>query len=78
MTTVTPAAVERIRADVGQLLAEHTAGRPLKDFKKWADDPVGFDRNNGRDPVDYQEQIMRSVVENKYTVVPVCHASGKE
>ena len=78
MTTVTPAAVERIRADVGQLLAEHTAGRPLRDFKKWADDPVGFDHNNGRDPVDYQEQIMRSVVENKYTVVPGCHASGKE
>lgn len=70
--------VGRLQHDVGELLAEHGRGRPLEEFEEWADDPVGFDRRHGRDPVDYQCRIMESVRDERYTVVRGCHASGKE
>ena len=45
---------------------------------KFRDDPVAFAAGAGARPTDYQEEIMRSVVENRRTVVAGCHASGKE
>jgi hypothetical protein len=71
--------LQRLERDVGELLAEQTRGRPLEEFAaKWADDPVGFDQRSGRAPTDYQQRIMRSVVQNRFTAVRGCHGAGKE
>ena len=74
---LTQAAVDRLGLQVGELIAEH-AGPEIQDLQQWADDPIGFAENIGRDPVDYQRRIMESVVASKYTVVRGCHGSGKE
>ena len=70
--------IRRLQLEVGDLLSERASGPALAEYEQWSDDPVGFDVHNGRDPVDYQREILRSYIDNKYTVVAGCHGSGKE
>lgn len=66
---------ERLRGE----LVEESAGRASRsELSEWADDPVGWDVEAGRDPVDYQRAVMGSVAENKRTAWRGCHACGKD
>lgn len=66
---------ERLRGD----LVEETPGRASREeLARWADDPVGWDLEAGRDPTDYQQAVMESVAVNKRTAWRGCHAAGKE
>jgi hypothetical protein len=70
--------IATLQRDVGELLAERDRGRPLEEFGTWADDPAGFITRAGREPTDYQRQIVESVRDNRFTVVRGCHGAGKE
>lgn len=62
----------------GELVEEHPGRASPEELERWADDPVGWTLEAGRDPVDYQREVMRSVAENKRTAWAGCHACGKE
>jgi len=66
---------ERLR---GELVEEHRAEADATDWSRWADDPVGWDLEAGRDPVDYQRDVMGSVAENIFTTWRGCNGCGKE
>lgn len=70
--------VQRIEDGVGELLEEHAGRASHEELSRWEDDPVGWDLEAGRDPVDYQREIMESVAENKRTAWRGCHACGKD
>ena len=47
-------------------------------WARWQTDPVGFvEIGLGETLWSKQEEILRSLIENKRTVVPACHAPGK-
>lgn len=71
-------AVPRLFDELGVVEEEYAARTSSKDLAPWRYDPVGFDVAMGRNPTDYQQEIMRSVVQNRYTVVRGCHGAGKE
>lgn len=74
---VTERALDRAERQVGELLEEY-AGAASVDLSAWRDDPVGMARELGRDPVDYQADVLRSLVSNRFTVWRGCHSCGKE
>lgn len=69
--------VDGMLDDVGELLQEH-AGEASVDLSDWRDDPVALAVEIGRDPVEFQADVLRSVVENRFTVWRGCHSCGKE
>lgn len=62
----------------GELVEEHVGHVSRKELAKWADDSVGWGRESGRNPTEYQVGVMRSVEENKLTAWRGCHSCGKE
>ena len=76
----TEARVDRLGRELGDLLEEHGSGLGpgARECAKFRDDPVGFDQWGGRAPVEYQCNIMRSVVTNRYTTVRSGHGCGKD
>ena len=47
-------------------------------WARWEHDPVGFvEEGLGETLWSKQKEILRSLTENKRTVVPACHAPGK-
>lgn len=66
---------ERLRGD---LVEEHPGRASPEELSRWADDPVAWDLEAGREPVDYQRDVMRSVATNKRTAWRGCHACGKD
>jgi hypothetical protein len=80
MRVITPKQFELLRKEVGELVATHDHGRPLDEFEKWADDPVGFFREVLGEKVILPKQVemLESVLANKRTCVAGCHASSKD
>ena len=82
MTTAAPTwtSLERSRTEIGDLLEEHQGGLlpGAPELKQFSDDPVDFDRWSGREPVDYQIEIMESVVSERYTGVKGAQGVGKD
>lgn len=70
--------VQRLEEKAGELLEQHSSRASREELARWADDPVGWDLEAGREPTDYQRTVMRSVAENKRTAWRGCHACGKE
>jgi len=47
-------------------------------FMKYENDPIGFvERGLGETLWSKQKEILQSLMDNKRTVVPACHAPGK-
>lgn len=67
----------RIEREVGELLDEY-GGSSSVDLSEWADDPVGLAVRIGREPVDYQAEVMRDVVDHRFNTWRGCHSCGKE
>lgn len=71
------ATLSRAIGDVGDLV-ERLEGRDRVDLSRFADDPVAFATEIGREPVDYQAAVMHSVRDNRFTAWRACHSAGKE
>lgn len=71
--------VRRLQEDLGELLARHERASDLRDFRTWADDPVGFLREVvGGDPWAAQVEIAKAVRDRAQVTVRSCHAAGKD
>lgn len=73
------AAVRRLKADLGDLLARHERARDLDEFVRYENDPVGFIRDvlKGQ-PWSAQVAIAESVRDVSLVVVRSCNAAGKD
>lgn len=67
--------LDRLRGD---LVEEHPGRASPEYLEGWSNDPVGWDREAGREPTGYQAEVMESVARQKLTAWRGCHASGKE
>jgi hypothetical protein len=73
------AAVRRLKAEFGDLLAHHEQARDLDEFARYEDDPVGFIRDVLKgDPWSAQIAIAESVRDDPLVVVRSCNAAGKD
>ena len=73
------AAVRRLKADLGALLAKHERARDLSEFERYENDPVGFIRDVLKgDPWSAQISIAESVRDDALVVVRSCNAAGKD
>jgi hypothetical protein len=73
------AAVRRLKADLGALLARHERARDLTEFERYGNDPVGFIRDVLKgDPWSAQIEIAESVRDDPLVVVRSCNAAGKD
>lgn len=72
--------VERFRSGVEEIreALEQFRGESTDVLASWWDDPLGYSRELGRDPTDYQAEILRATLTNKYTAVRGCHGAGKD
>ena len=79
-TRVTDGRVDRLGRELEELLGESTGGLGLgaRACTRYRNDPVGFDRWAGRDPVDYQQDIMRAVLAQRYVTVAGGNGVGKD
>lgn len=78
MTRTYEAARRELEETFGELIEAQKGRASQEELSQWADDPVGWDREAGREPVDYQCRVMESYVENKRTTWRGCHGCGKE
>lgn len=71
--------VRRLREDVGDLLEAHREGAELRDFSRYADDPVAFIREvlDG-EPWAAQEEIAEAVLDHPRVVVRSANGVGKD
>lgn len=75
----TPVALERLRTEVGELLASHASARNVADFAAYADDPAGFLRDVLRcQPWAKQVEMAERVRDHSRTVVVTANGLGKD
>lgn len=75
---VTGARLDRLTADVGELVAKGDRAKG-RDFERYARDPVGFIRDVLKgDPWARQVAIAEAVRDHPQVTVRSCHASGKD
>ena len=73
------AELDRLRVQVGELVAKHEQTRDIAEFSKYESDPVGFIRNVLRaDPWSKQEEMTELVRDNARTVVLSANGIGKD
>lgn len=74
-----PTELERLRAEVGELVARHEAARELADFTTYAADPEGFFRDVLRcDPWSLQVTMAEMVRDRPRSVVVTSNGIGKD
>jgi len=80
VTTVNDARLDRLGRELGELLEEHEVGLGVgaPECKRYRNDPVGFDLWGGREPEDFQQDIMRAVHEGRYVAVRGGNGVGKD
>ena len=67
------------REQLGELVEHGSGRRSLDEFRKYADDPVGFIRNElGEEPFEAQAEIAVAVRDDTRIVVRSCNALGKD
>ena len=77
MTIVTD--LKWTREQLGELVEHGSGRRGLDEFRKYADDPVGFIRTElGEDPFDMQEEIAVAVRDHPRVVVVSSNGFGKD
>lgn len=64
---------ERIPAGTTEAVIRRLYPEP----SKFADDPVGWVRDKGEFVISYQQEILESLLENRYTAAVACHGPGK-
>lgn len=68
----------RLTPQERRTLDELLAGAIANPHARWVEDPVGFVQNVLHETAwSKQREILRSLIENKRTAVPACHAPGK-
>ena len=73
------AAVKALERDLGDLLERHEKGEDTADFRKYADDFVGFvEEGLGETLTDAQRSVAVSVRDEQLTHVQSAHAMGKD
>jgi phage terminase large subunit len=71
--------VQRLREQIGDLVDRHEEKRSLEEFRRYANDPVGFIREELKgEPWAKQEEIARAVLENRHVVVRAGNGLGKD
>jgi phage terminase large subunit len=71
--------LDRLRGEVGAVVAAHEAARGLTDFTKYADDPIGFLRDVLRcDPWSAQVTMAELVRDNPRVCVVSANSMGKD
>jgi|GEM_PF-2407747 len=74
-----PSEIERLRTEVGEVLAKHEATRGLKDFRKYANDPEGFMRDVLRcEPWSMQVKMAEMVRDEPLAIVVTSNGIGKD
>lgn len=72
-------AVDKLSAQLGELVARHDKQRTIQDFSKYERDPIGFLREVLRcDPWSKQEQIAELVRDNARVCVRSANSIGKD
>jgi len=75
----TTAVVAKLRAEVGELLAQHAQAKDIRDFERYADDPEGFMREVLRcDPWSMQVRMAEMVRDHARSVIVTCNGLGKD
>lgn len=75
----TPVALERLRSEVGEILASHASTRNVAEFASYADDPAGFLRDVLRcQPWAKQVEMAERVRDHARTVVVTANGLGKD
>jgi hypothetical protein len=74
-----PSELDRLRSEVGEVIAKHEAERDLGDFTKYADDPEGFMRDVLRcEPWSMQVKMAEMVRDEPLSIVVSCNSLGKD
>ena len=76
---MTLAQLRRLEHDLGELVERHDTERDLSEFKRYANDPLGFIREVLKgDPWSRQAEIAEAVKNDPLVVVRSCNAAGKD
>lgn len=79
MTAPTTASVDRLEARLEKLVAHHERAKSLQDFRRYADDPLGFITEVLKErPWAKQEEIAHKVAAHPRVAVQGCNAAGKD
>lgn len=71
--------LDRFRADVGELIAQHAQRRDAGSFQQYLENPIGFMVNECNfTPYPKQREIVDAYMAGKRTVVRGCHGAGKD
>lgn len=71
--------IDNLRGDLEEALAEHQDARDPEEFRRYADDPVGFVREVlDEEPMEWQEEALNDLLTHSQIAVQSGHAMGKD
>jgi phage terminase large subunit len=77
--SLTPSQIRALSEDVGAIVARHDRAQRATDFTRYADDPVGFQRDVLKfEPWSRQVEIAEAVRDCPAVVVRSCNGMGKD